>query len=750
MKTYEFNIKLKRNRQVTLYLSPNKDEDIFVDEKASGVPFQLIEGKRYYFELSDADFYIDGDSQIIKCYPSRSGVSNGEITTGNFVGTFSADIKSKDNNETQGKLFLEIRSTKIGYEDDYRKMMEDISEYCTELLMQQSSPVTQNYTIDKDADPQTHYERFAFVKSLVESESFEDAITQIETQPIVKWEDVEEERPTQSLRRLGSHGLRQMATSNRRMKLHDSDPLCEIIDSVPEVIRVQSRRDTTDVAENRFVKFVLNSFLGFCLSIRSNQHAQERLKHEADEVCQRLFQYLAHPLFRRLGNLTTMPLGSPTLQKRAGYREILQKWLMFDMAAKLSWEGGEDVYSAGQKNVARLYEYWLFFKLLKEFSRKFRIQPIEKSKLLQVTEGHLGLCLKEGRMQVMHGTYTYKGRKLNMVFAYNRTFAYTKDYEKSGSWSQQMRPDYTLSVWPGDIDNPEDAERQDLITHIHFDAKYRVDNLINEFRKGADIDLSDIKHEEERGTYKRADLLKMHAYKDAIKRSAGAYVLYPGTENPDPFLNFHEIIPGLGAFAISPRNSNVSYFLKFIDDVIENFLNRTSQRERMQHHRYQDLQVPGISVFDELPEPKDDERTLPDETFVLVGYTRTENTAWIGDKMLYPARIGAKAKGSIILDKNVVSARYLLTYNAQGQQLFKIDTDEGIKVVTKKELAASPYEYNNPHHDNYMLFHLKEAEPEFKGLSFDIKQLNEEAYKSKEVFAVSLAKLITKKIIDKV
>lgn len=227
MKTYEVNIKLKRNRMVTVFLSPNKDEDIFVDEKASGVPFQLIEGKRYYFELSDADFYIDGDSQIIKCYPSRSGVSNGEITTGSFVGTFSADIKAKETNESQGKLVLEIRSTKIGYEDDYRKMMEDITEYCTELLMQQSSPVTQNYTIDKDADPRTQYERFAFVKSLVESESFEDAITQIETQPIVKWEDVEEERPTQSV--------------------------------------------------------------------------------------------------RRLGNLATMPLGSPTLQKRAGYREILQK-----------------------------------------------------------------------------------------------------------------------------------------------------------------------------------------------------------------------------------------------------------------------------------------------------------------------------------------------------------------------------------------------------------------------------------------
>ena len=92
MKTYEVNIKLKRNRTVTLYLLPTKDDDIFVDEKAIGVPFQLIEGKRYYFEVSDADFYICGDSQIIKCYPSRSGVSNGEITTGNFVGTCSADM----------------------------------------------------------------------------------------------------------------------------------------------------------------------------------------------------------------------------------------------------------------------------------------------------------------------------------------------------------------------------------------------------------------------------------------------------------------------------------------------------------------------------------------------------------------------------------------------------------------------------------------------------------------------------------
>ena len=65
--------------------------------------------------------------------------------------------------------------------------------------------------------------------------------------------------------------------------------------------------------------------------------------------------------------------------------------------------------------------------------------------------------------------------------------------------------------------------------------------------------MSRIEEEEERGMYRRADLLKMHAYKDAIRRTGGAYVLYPGTEDR-VVSGFHEIIPGLGAFAISPKH----------------------------------------------------------------------------------------------------------------------------------------------------------------------------------------------------
>jgi len=62
------------------------------------------------------------------------------------------------------------------------------------------------------------------------------------------------------------------------------------------------------------------------------------------------------------------------LQRKEGYREVLHIWLMLDLAAKLVWKGGDDVYSGGKKDVAVLYEYWLFFMLLDLLQNVFHIE----------------------------------------------------------------------------------------------------------------------------------------------------------------------------------------------------------------------------------------------------------------------------------------------------------------------------------------------------------------------------------------
>ena len=116
------------------------------------------------------------------------------------------------------------------------------------------------------------------------------------------------------------------------------------------------------------------------------------------------------------------------------------------------------------------------------------------------------------------------------------------------------------------------AEAQELAVHVHFDAKYRVQNIAELFGP-IDDDLEETRSEERRGTYRRADLLKMHAYRDAIRRSEGAYVIYPGaTSTPTAFKGFHEILPGLGAFALKPggdgQPAGIQHLSRFLDEVI--------------------------------------------------------------------------------------------------------------------------------------------------------------------------------------
>src|SRR5690606_36302294 len=122
---------------------------------------------------------------------------------------------------------------------------------------------------------------------------------------------------------------------------------------------------------------------------------------------------------------------------------------------------------------------------------------------------------------------------------------------------------------------------EELIVNIHFDAKYKIEDLQAIF--GKDDNLDQEKEDQKKGTDKRADLLKMHTYKDAIRRTAGAYVLYPGTEDKYTKTGFHELIPGLGAFAIRPSkiNDGSEQLKKFLNEVVTHFMNRASQREKI-------------------------------------------------------------------------------------------------------------------------------------------------------------------------
>ena len=85
---------------------------------------------------------------------------------------------------------------------------------------------------------------------------------------------------------------------------------------------------------------------------------------------------LNQSFFKGISRPTSLKLHSPVLQRKSGYREVLNAWLKFDLAAKLVWNGGDAVYGAGKKDIAVLYEYWLFFTLLNLLKDVFELNPL--------------------------------------------------------------------------------------------------------------------------------------------------------------------------------------------------------------------------------------------------------------------------------------------------------------------------------------------------------------------------------------
>ena len=742
-----------------IWIESRKPGTLFDAEDASKehneARFQLLEGCYYDFEISDADYVlVDNGENIVQQHKRKPNI--GTIAPNIYVGTLNIPLIRKSTQQECCKIQFEVQSIKSGYRHDYRDMLELITEKCTELLLQVNSPITQTFEINHIKESQTLYQRFAFIKSVVGTEEFSEAIHRIVSSPATKWANTNQEKDIRNIRKLTSSNIREIQKGSKRSKLPESHFLRDFdLETVPEKITSIQKTDSVDTPENRFIKHALEQFLKFCSDV--NQKAKtfkhKQTETESEYLIHKLESYLHHSIFKEISRPTTLKLNSPLLQRKEGYREVLRVWLMFDLAAKLIWQGGDDVYHGGKKDIATLYEYWLFFKLLDLFQSIFNIEPKEISNLITETKDGLNLQIRQGNSTALEGIFNSNKRKLNIRFSYNRTFSGKKNYPDSGSWTTTLRPDYTLSFWPFGITENE-AEHQELIVHIHFDAKYKVANLFDYLEQNNEKDLDSEKAENKKGIYKNADLLKMHAYKDAIRRTGGAYVLYPG-DVPIKKMGFHEIIPGLGAFPLKPskENDGIEHLKKFILEVIEHFLNRASQREKIAFRTFDTYKSPPNSedyINEPLPELLNHNRGLiPDETFVLVGFYKSkEHHQWIKDKGLYNFRMGS-AHGSLVLDSETVSSKFLLLHghgDKDSGDLWEI-ISSGPRVFTKENLKKKSYP--NPSQDTYLVIEIQPLKSEeLKNMRWNFKALkNYQTERASALpFTASLLELMKHKV----
>lgn len=769
----EIQIPLKAFPDVWLCIDGNTEGTITVmyPEAAAELgesPWQILEGCFYNYRFEKEGTSFNGfqlrENVVVK-KSHRRGRAEGRISPNIYVGSLPLEIIHAESQELIETIYLEVLPTKLDrdynrkedldFRANYEYMLGDIAEKCAELLLQIESPVYQNFEADFNRSPQTVYQRFAFVKSLINTDEFNEAVAQIISRPTTRWSTIAENTDVSSVRRIDRRTARQLVSGSNRIKT--GRPVAGLT-SLPARIENLRKTEIVDTHENRFVKHVLNTFLQFVRECEDlfRKSRYEKSRAEAEALAGILENHLHHSFFSDISRPTVLKLNSPALQRRSGYREILNAWQKFDLSLKLVWRGGDDVYKAGKRDIAVLYEYWLFFQLYDLMREKFRINQILHqnesgvdvySHLIEESKDGLQLLLKSGSLTALQGEYEKDNWRFQVRFNYNKTFkGKTKYTDRSeGSWTKPLRPDYTLSMWPAELTDAQ-AESEERIVHIHFDSKYKVEQFkIPESSESGIEDPDDIagdpelidsltteKREELKGYYKNADLMKMHAYKDAIRRTVGAYVLYPGTENEKPLKGFHEIIPGLGAFAIRPVKSEngasrdgIRALSKFIDDVIENFKNSASQQKRYAAKTYEVFEQPSSQVSEPLPY-----KIIPDETYVLVGYcSNQENiTGFYEKEGLYNIRMDDE-KGAIELSDKLAKARYLLLRDkgsSTAQRLYKI-MGNGPRVFSGKRLEELGYISKNLK-DFYLVFYIEKQQTEdVNSGNWNFKEL--EAYK---------------------
>jgi predicted component of viral defense system (DUF524 family) len=638
---------------------PLLDERREPDADPAVEPIQLLEGEEYRFEFLGLDAFqsLTTDRPEIFTPDDETGRA-GRLRPKLYTGTLPIRVLS--NEQEVARLSVEVRSRKLDYLRQYRWMLRDLAEDSAELVMARFGPAEQRFTPNYRVETRTAYQRFAFLRALIEGESFGAAIGQVVKRPYVQWVEIRELRAPNRGLRMSSSVARQLTRPGPRIAAGEASQGTGL-KTFPKEVEMTRAEETLDNTPNRFVKFVLERWRGEVTAIEDSLLRQPesapifRGRREVAAVKARIDELLAHELFREVGDLRRLPFENPVLLSREGYRDVLDAYLKSDLAAQLAWAGGDDVYGAGQRDVATLYEYWVFLKLSGIISRLCRT-PFDFTRLLELTEDGLSLNLARGRKQVLEGQTVRLGRRLGLTLWFNRQFPARSGLESS--WTRAMRPDCSLQ-----LRSLEDRPLAEADVWVHFDAKYRIEHL-EEILGAAEIPSeNEDEGERELATATRVDLLKMHAYRDAIRRSAGAYVIYPGDEKVE-CKEYHEILPGLGAFGLRPTENGgaigASVISAFVDDVIGHVAAQVSQHERGRYWRRRVYDGPratdqAVHFAPFLAQP-------PADTQVLLGYVKAPAyLRWIRNQRRY-ALPGDRESGRVGLRGKDLGADLLLLY----------------------------------------------------------------------------------------
>ena len=539
----------------------------------------LLEETEYQilFESDDADASYDVLYSLIKINESHFkrfrfnlGDNNkfklaGTLNFRSYVGKSFLDVK-KDNIKSI-QIPIEVRSKKIDYFNQYSAMIADLSQHALSLIFEVNSPLYQEFELANE-EKLTYYEDFMFLEYLFRQDNLPTIFEYLSKNMHSQLINHDETVPISLANNLNSSSINNIVSKpNQLFKTDSSIKMSDKLNGyLPYDIHQIKHEESIDTPENQFFKYFLEMLQNLVEKMLVNSkkgYIQDKLNFYKEEIS----YYLSAKFFNHISTLDYVPFNSQVLQKKEGYRDIFQYFLMLEFSFRLSWDDLNNKFKGFEKKLSELYEYWCYFEILKVLN-DLSITKINFEDVFEVNKTNWAINVIKGKRSSKKFKLNIRGQDVKIELFYNLTFSDKSDYK---SYSLAFKPDYTLLI------------STEVKQHfIHFDAKYRSElEIIDFYEKIGEKTNSEIEKEidkrdsleEKEYVFKDADIYKMHTYKDSILFSSGSYVLYPGTKSKY-FMEEDLIIPSVGAFSLTPGNTDIEEdnLTKFIKKVIETLL----------------------------------------------------------------------------------------------------------------------------------------------------------------------------------
>lgn len=486
------------------------------------------------------------------------GKSLGTFNFKNFLGT--AIIKSTGSSLVQ----VESTSLKIGYEDEYLRMLKDLTEEALDHILNYSSITSAHLKAGSHANKHNAFGRYTLLKAALPLDRLKSSCAIIRSKPHTTLSSSYKWTPASAAN--GRYAMQAPISRVRWAINHDSSPGQRQFR--PAEVLEESRLESAYTPPNRFAKFALHEFAQACELIYKNP-ARYGDKYAAEaksyaEECRR--QLRVFP-FDDAKDMRSIPFDNQVLQKRSGYRELFRGWITSNLGLSIKELSSQGLLSpeAENRDAPKLYELWLISHLKRaigtlteDISIVHESKPYDSGEQIEL---YASTNEKPVGSKPIYIARTSTGLLIGLY--YNRSFngRKTEGAPRSPSYSVELRPDYTVEIIKTkdgglSVNSPDTymairnqaehkPEKGGATSYIHFDAKFRINNV---------RDLS----EDDPTKAKPADIYKMHTYNEAIYGTVTSIILYPGKAPNEKkgenavYTKFTDLVPGVSALAVRP------------------------------------------------------------------------------------------------------------------------------------------------------------------------------------------------------